>query len=85
MANISESSLLASCSNLTDYLRGLGNDHGWNVYQHPATCLAVFRELPKLAQQFVMRLLFVEQPIPNAVVMSWVIKSSSLESLKLLR
>jgi transcription initiation factor TFIIH subunit 4 len=31
-----------------------------------------FRELPSLSQQIVMRLLFVEQEVPKAVVTSWV-------------
>ena len=30
------------------------------------------RELPPLAKQFVMRLLYVEQAVPKAVVSSWV-------------
>ena len=30
------------------------------------------RELPDLARHFVIRLLFVEQPVPQAVVASWV-------------
>ena len=30
------------------------------------------RELPSLAKQFVMRLLYVEQAVPKAVVSSWV-------------
>jgi len=42
------------------------------LYNHPATCLAVFRELPALSKQFVMRLLFVQQAVPQAVVSSWV-------------
>ena len=35
------------------------------------TCLYL-RELPPLAKQFVMRLLYVEQAVPKAVVSSWV-------------
>lgn len=30
-----------------------------------------FRELPELARQFVIRILFVEQPVPQAVITSW--------------
>lgn len=30
-----------------------------------------FRELPELARQYVIRILFVEQPVPQAVVASW--------------
>lgn len=38
------------------------------------TCLCnnIYRELPELARHFVIRLLFVEQPVPQAVVTSWV-------------
>ena len=32
----------------------------------------IFRELPTLAKHFVMRILFVEQPVPQAVVASWI-------------
>ena len=42
------------------------------LYECPTACLAVFRELPSLAQNFVLRLMFIEQPIPQAVVSSWV-------------
>ena len=31
-----------------------------------------FRELPELAKQFVMRTLFADQPIPEALVAAWV-------------
>lgn len=31
----------------------------------------MFRELPELARQYVIRILFVEQPVPQAVVASW--------------
>lgn len=30
-----------------------------------------FRELPEIARQFVIRILFVEQPVPQAVITSW--------------
>lgn len=33
--------------------------------------LMFFRELPELARQYVIRILFVEQPVPQAVVASW--------------
>jgi len=47
------------------------------LYHHPATCLAVFRELPALGKQYVMRLLYVEQAVPKAVVSSWTIASAA--------
>ena len=42
------------------------------LYSHSAACLAVFRELSPLAQNFILRLLFVDQAIPQAVIASWV-------------
>jgi transcription initiation factor TFIIH subunit 4 len=65
-------SKLLECSTLISYLKSLSKDVLTELYDHPATCLAVFRELPILAQQFVMRLLYVEQPVPKAVIISWV-------------
>ena len=66
------------CKNLHDYLQTLQSDQLDNLYNHPATCLAVFRELPPLAKQIVMRLLFVQQAVPQAVVSSWVTAQPSL-------
>ena len=60
------------CKNLHDYLKTLQGDQLDSLYNHPATCLAVFRELPPLAKQIVMRLIFVQQAVPQAVVSSWV-------------
>lgn len=31
-----------------------------------------YRELPEIARHYVIRILFVEQPVPQAVVASWV-------------
>ena len=42
------------------------------LYSHSAACLAVFRELSHLAQNFILRLLFVDQAVPQAVISSWV-------------
>uniref|UniRef100_T1IVL1 General transcription factor IIH subunit 4 n=1 Tax=Strigamia maritima TaxID=126957 RepID=T1IVL1_STRMM len=61
-----------SVKNLHDYLKTLSPAVLDKLYNHPATSLAVFRELPELAQQYIVRLLFVEQPITQAVVTSWV-------------
>jgi len=58
--------------NLHEYLATLPGDILDNLYNHPATCLAVFRELPALAKQLIDRLLYIEQAIPQAVVSSWV-------------
>jgi len=58
--------------NLHDYLKTLSQDVLDNLYNHPATCLAVFIELPPLAKQLIVRLIYIEQAIPQAVVSSWV-------------
>ena len=71
-AMTSASAKLLECSTLIAYLKTLPADTLSILYDHPATCLAVFRELPSLAKQFVLRLLYVEQPVPKAVVSSWV-------------
>ena len=34
--------------------------------------LVIYRELPELAKQFVMRTLFAEQPVPETLVAAWV-------------
>ncbi|XP_023344545.1 general transcription factor IIH subunit 4 [Eurytemora carolleeae] len=58
--------------NLHEYLKTLPQEVLDNLYNHPATCLAVFRELPALAKQLITRLIYIEQAIPQAVVSSWV-------------
>jgi len=68
------------CKNLHDYLQTLQSEQLDNLYNHPATCLAVFRELPALAKQIVMRLLFVQQAVPQAVVSSWVTSQYQTQS-----
>ncbi|XP_068854702.1 general transcription factor IIH subunit 4 [Aphelocoma coerulescens] len=67
------------CKNLQEFLRGLSPPTLDRLYGHPATCLAVFRELPGLAQAGIMRMLFLEQPLPQAAVGLWVKKEHSRE------
>ncbi|XP_061912742.1 general transcription factor IIH subunit 4 [Entelurus aequoreus] len=64
------------CKNLHEYLRELSPEILDRLYNHPATCLAVYRELPSLAKNYVMRMLFLEQPLPQAAVALWVKKES---------
>ncbi|ALC44716.1 mrn [Drosophila busckii] len=60
------------CKNFQDYLRTRQTPESLEkLYNHPPICLAVFRELPEIARQFVIRILFVDQPVPQAVVSSW--------------
>lgn len=59
------------CKNLHDYLKSQPSHVLTKLYEYPAICLAVYRELPDISKQFVMRILFVEQPVPQAVISSW--------------
>ncbi|CAB4007195.1 General transcription factor IIH subunit 4 [Paramuricea clavata] len=79
------------CKDLHQYLQGLPVSVLDKLYGHPATCFAVFRELPELAKHFVMRTLFAEQPLPETLVNAWVKKeqqnfcTGALNRLKQLR
>ncbi|XP_033912322.3 general transcription factor IIH subunit 4 [Acipenser ruthenus] len=64
------------CKNLHEFLKELSPAVLDRLYNHPATCLAVFRELPQLAKNYVMRMLFLEQPLPQAAVAYWVKKEN---------
>ncbi|XP_030380020.1 general transcription factor IIH subunit 4 [Scaptodrosophila lebanonensis] len=59
------------CKNLQDYLQSRTPETLEKLYTHPPICLAVYRELPEIARQFIIRILFVDQPVPKAVVSSW--------------
>ncbi|XP_068232820.1 general transcription factor IIH subunit 4 [Palaemon carinicauda] len=61
-----------SCKNLLDYLKSLPRETLDNLYKHPATCLAVFRELPELSRHFILRVFFVLKPILHVTVASWI-------------
>lgn len=61
---------------LIDYLSKFQPAFLHQLYASSAACLVVFRELPSLSQNFVLRLMFIEQPIPQAVISSWVKTSS---------
>ncbi|XP_030853454.1 general transcription factor IIH subunit 4 [Strongylocentrotus purpuratus] len=68
------------CKDLHGYLRTLQGSVLDRLYNHPATCLAVFRELPVLGKHCIMRVLFIDTPIPQAAVTSW-IQSNQQEQL----
>jgi len=57
---------------LTSYIISLPKIIIEKIFDHPTTCLAIFRELPELAKTFVMRLLLINQEVPQATVSSWV-------------
>ncbi|XP_035038971.1 general transcription factor IIH subunit 4 isoform X2 [Hippoglossus stenolepis] len=64
------------CKNLHEYLRELSPDILDRLYNHPSTCLAVYRELPSMAKNYVIRMLFLDQPLPQAAVALWVNKDN---------
>ncbi|ORZ36577.1 transcription factor Tfb2-domain-containing protein [Catenaria anguillulae PL171] len=43
------------------------------LYQQPATCLAIFRLLPALSKQFVMRMLYLRHPLSEREMENWVL------------
>ncbi|GFR52941.1 hypothetical protein Agub_g15603, partial [Astrephomene gubernaculifera] len=55
----------------TAYISGLSPDKRTLLYRSPWTSLAVFRNLPPLAQLYVMRLLFLPGPFPADYLDSW--------------
>ncbi|KAH8378824.1 hypothetical protein KR009_001670 [Drosophila setifemur] len=60
------------CKDFQEYLRTRQTPETLDrLYNYPPICLAVFRELPEIARQFIIRILFVDQPVPQAVVTSW--------------
>jgi len=60
------------CKDFQEYLRTRQTPESLEkLYNYPPICLAVFRELPEIARQFIIRILFVDQPVPQAVVTSW--------------
>ncbi|KAM3959470.1 general transcription factor IIH subunit 4 marionette [Aphomia sociella] len=70
------------CKDLHEYLKSRSPQFLETLYNYPTICLAVYRELPELARHFVIRLLFVEQPVPQAVVTSWVSQAYAKEQSK---
>lgn len=60
------------CITFQDYLKSKPTAMVEGLYNHPSICLAIYRELPELARHFIIRILFVEQPVPQAVILSWV-------------
>lgn len=67
------------CIDLQRYLKSKTSTVIESFYNHPSICLAVYRELPEIARQFVIRILFVEQPVPQAVIASWTSQLHSKE------
>lgn len=56
---------------LTEYILLNDLQKRKSLYSHPANCLAVFRDLPYLARIYVLRILFVDQIIPESSIDTW--------------
>lgn len=53
----------AARMDLNSYLEELSKEQLVSLYDSYWTCQAVLRSLPPLAQQYVLRLLFIDQPL----------------------
>lgn len=60
-----------NCQDLYGYLLTLSPAVFVGLYEHPFTCLAVFRGLSDLAKHYVMRTLFIDQPLPETLISTW--------------
>ncbi|KAK9478179.1 transcription factor Tfb2-domain-containing protein [Lipomyces japonicus] len=63
-------------TSINEYLEGLPETVLLRLYSSPATCLAIFRLLPGIAQVFVMSMLFNDEPVREEVFDTWVQKAS---------
>ncbi|KAK9466847.1 transcription factor Tfb2-domain-containing protein [Lipomyces arxii] len=59
-------------TSINDYLEGLPETVLTRLYNSPATCLAIFRLLPSMAQLFIMTMLFNETPVATTDLNAWV-------------
>jgi hypothetical protein len=57
--------------NVFAYLEKLSDFDIQQLYGDPSICQAVFRNLPPLCQNFVMKLLFIQKPVREEQVVSW--------------
>ena len=60
-----------ACKDLYGYLLTLSSEVLNGLYDHPFTCLAVFRGLPEIGKHYVMRTLFTNQSLPEQVINVW--------------
>ena len=70
MDNIAGKKKLA-CKDLYGYLLTLSSEVLNGLYDHPFTCLAVFRGLPEIGKHYVMRTLFTNQSFPEHIISAW--------------
>ncbi|CAF0885095.1 unnamed protein product [Brachionus calyciflorus] len=63
---------LIEFKDLTSYITSLPLTVIEKIFDHPTTCLTIFRELPELAKTFIMRLLLISQEVPKVTIDSWI-------------
>lgn len=63
---------LIEYKDLTSYIISLPKTIIEKIFDHPTTCLTIFRELPELAKIIVTRLLLLNQEVPLVTINSWV-------------
>ena len=77
-------SSLIEYKDLTSYVISLPKTVIEKIFDHPTTCLTIFRELPELAKIFVTRLLLLNQEVPQTTINSWINSKYQDESKKAL-
>jgi hypothetical protein len=55
-------------SSIIGFLDELTPHQRESLYQSPWTCQAVFRSLPVLAKNYVLRLLLIDSPVPQGML-----------------
>eukprot|EP00299_Pterocystis_sp_00344_P020117 c9900_g2_i1.p1 GENE.c9900_g2_i1~~c9900_g2_i1.p1 ORF type:complete len:179 (-),score=39.79 c9900_g2_i1:406-942(-) len=65
-----------------DFMKTLPDSSLNELYESAFTCQMIFRSLPALAQQYVMRLLFVDAPVTLRALGQWAKKTSNVEHSK---
>ena len=63
--------MAAAVVNVVSYLEGLAWDVRDLLFQSPWTCQAVLRSLSPLAKQYVLRLLWIDQPVSKGAAADW--------------
>lgn len=59
---------LYTVASIISFLNDLSREQRDQLYESPWTCQAVFRSLPPLAKNYVLRLLLIDVPIPQGAL-----------------
>ncbi|KAJ1922283.1 RNA polymerase II transcription factor B 52 kDa subunit [Mycoemilia scoparia] len=58
-------------STITEYLEGLSSKTSERLFSTPVACLAIFRLLSSIEKQFIMSILYIDNPLTSKEVSSW--------------